>query len=150
MIILPLVILYFTIDRRRIFQLGFYGFNIHVWSIYLDAFASRFNYLGYPYKAIPYLPINFGIDTSLVPVLFILVYQWTVEKKKQFYLYTLVLIIFISFIFRPLSVGHNLFRLHQGANYVHLFIGYIVITAISICITNLFLYMKNHPKGTHK
>ncbi|MCG0057242.1 hypothetical protein L6R34_33310, partial [Escherichia coli] len=29
--ILPLVILYFLIDRKKAFHLGFYGFNVHVW-----------------------------------------------------------------------------------------------------------------------
>ncbi|KKI89108.1 hypothetical protein WQ54_28205 [Bacillus sp. SA1-12] len=150
MIVLPLIILYFTIDRKRIFLLGFYGFNIHVWGAYLDALVTRYNYIGYPYKAIPFLPFNVSIDTSFAPVLFILIYQWTLEKKKNFYLYTLFLICFLAFLFRPLSVAHNLFLLGKGANYVHLFFGYIVIVLISKGITNLFLYMKNHPIAFHK
>ncbi|WP_242447705.1 hypothetical protein [Priestia endophytica] len=34
--ILPLVILYFLIDRKKAFHLGFYGFNVHVWFHYMD------------------------------------------------------------------------------------------------------------------
>ncbi|MGM0875980.1 MAG: CBO0543 family protein [Bacillota bacterium] len=149
MIIIPLIFLYFFIDRKRVFQLGFYGFNIHIWSVYLDAIATRYNYLEYPYKAIPFLPINFGVDTVLVPVLFILIYQWTLEKNKNYYLYTFLLIVFISFIFRPLTAAHHLFHLSNGANYLHIFIGYIIITFISKCITNLFLYLQTHTQKTH-
>ncbi len=44
--------------------------------------ATRANYIGYPYKAIPMFPIHFGMDPSLVPVLFILMYQYTLIKSK--------------------------------------------------------------------
>ncbi|MBO1512986.1 hypothetical protein I7822_15115 [Metabacillus sp. BG109] len=148
MIIIPLIFLYYFIDRKKAFQLGFYGFNIHIWTVYLDAIATRYNYLGYPYKAIPFLPINFGIDTSLVPVMFIFVYQWTMNKYKNFYLYTLFLIVFISFVFRPLSVEHNLLQLSKGVNYLHLFFGYIIIALISKWITNLFQYLQIHSNRT--
>lgn len=146
-IIIPLIILYFFIDRKRIFLLGFFGFNIHIWSAYLDGIATRANYLGYPYKVIPLFPIHFGMDTSLVPVLFIFLYQWTIIKKKNFYLYSLLLIAFISFIVKPLSAAHHLFQLNKGTNYFHIFMGYIIITLISKGITNLFLYLhiKENP-----
>jgi hypothetical protein len=146
MIITPLIILYFFIDRKRAFQLGFFGFNIHIWTVYIDAYATRHNYIEYPYKAIPFLPINFGMDTTLVPVMFILLYQWILNHNKNFYLYTLLLILFVSFIFRPLTAAHHLLHLINGTNYLHIFFGYVIITIISICITNLFLYLHSHPK----
>jgi hypothetical protein len=149
MIIIPLIILYFFIDRKRIFLLGFFGFNIHVWSAYLDGMATRANYLGYPYKAIPLFPINFGMDTSLVPVLFIFLYQWTIIKNKNFYLYSLLLIALISFIFKPLTAAHHLFQLNKGTNYFHILMGYIIITLISKGITNLFLYLHTKKISTN-
>lgn len=81
-IIPPLIILCIFIDRKRLFLLFFFGFNIHIWSAYLDGMATRANYIGYPYKAIPMFPIHFGMDPSLVPVLFILMYQYTLIKSK--------------------------------------------------------------------
>jgi hypothetical protein len=145
LIILPLILLYFFIDRKKIFLLGFFGFNIHIWSAYLDGMATRANYVGYPYKAIPLLPVHFGTDTSFVPVLFILLYQWTLNKKKNFYLYSLGLIAFISFVYKPLNAAHYLFQLNKGTTYFHIFLTYIIITLISIGITNLFIYL--HKKG---
>lgn len=146
-IVIPLIILFFTIDRRKIFLLGFFGFNIHVWGVYLDAVATRNNFLEYPFKAIPFLPFHVGIDTSLVPVLFILLYQWTLNQNRNFYIYSLLLIAFISFIVRPITVLHHLLHLKNGANYLHIFIGYILVTLVSIGITNIFryLHMKKQP-----
>lgn len=142
-IIIPLIVLYFFIDRKKIFLLGFFGFNIHVWMSYIDAIATRYNFFEYPYKTIPFLPTHVGIDTSLVPVLFILLYQWTLNKKKNFYLYSLLLIAFLSFMFKPLLGAYHLMHLKNGANYFYLFLGYIIILLISKGITNLFIYLHN-------
>jgi len=139
MIIIPLIILCIFIDRKRLFLLLFFGFNIHIWSAYLDGMATRANYIGYPYKAIPMFPIHFGMDTSLVPVLFILMYQYTLIKKANFYLHSFILILLITFLFKPLLVAGNLLMLSKGTNYFHIFLGYLLITLLSIGITNFFL-----------
>lgn len=141
-IIIPLIFLYFFIDRKKIFLLGFFGFNIHVWSVYLDATFTRANYIEYPYKAIPFIPIHFGVDSSLVPIAFILLYQWALNNGKNFYLYALLLIAFFSFIFKPISASHHLVHLKQGLNYFHVFISYVVIVLVSLIITNLFRYLQ--------
>lgn len=141
MIVLPLIFLYLFIDRKRLFLLLFFGFNIHIWSAYLDGMATRANYIGYPYKAIPMFPIHFGMDTSLVPVLFILMYQYTIEKKANFYLHSLILIFLITFILKPILAAGKLFILTKGTNYFHIFLGYVIIVLFSKGITNFFLKM---------
>ncbi|PMC36818.1 hypothetical protein CJ195_14510 [Bacillus sp. UMB0899] len=150
-IIIPLIVLYIFIDKKRVFLLGFYGFNIHVWMVYSDAIGTRYNFFEYPYKAIPFLPIHVGIDTSLVPVLFILLYQWILHKKKNFYLYNLGLILFLSFIFKPIIVSHHLFHLKNGANFFYIFLLYVIVVLISRAITNVFLhlYSKFKLEETH-
>ena len=139
MIIISLIILCIFIDHKRLFLLLFFGFIIHIWSAYLDGMATRANYFGYPYKAIPMFPIHFGRDTSLVPVLFILMYQYTLIKKANFYLHSLILILLITILFKPLLVAGNLFMLSKGTNYFHILLGYLLITLLSIGITNFFL-----------
>ncbi|MCM3443052.1 CBO0543 family protein [Metabacillus halosaccharovorans] len=145
-ILIPLIVLYFLIDKKRIFLLGFFGFNIHVWMVYSDSIGSRYNFFEYPYKAIPFLPIQLGIDTSLVPVLFILVYQWILNHKKNFYLYMFGLIIFLSFIMKPILVAHHFMHLKNGANYFYLFLLYVVVVLLSKAITNVFLHLHSKAK----
>ncbi|MBU7594579.1 CBO0543 family protein [Metabacillus halosaccharovorans] len=142
-IIIPLIVLYITIDKKRVFLLGFFGFNIHVWMVYTDAIGTRFNFFEYPYKAIPILPMHVGIDTSLVPVLFILLYQWILNNKKNFYLYNFGLILFLSFIFKPILGAHHLFHLKNGANYLHIFLLYVFVVLFSKLITNVFLHLNS-------
>lgn len=79
MLVVPLVVIYFKIDRTKVFQIGFYGFNIHTWFTYSDAIAMRTGHVYYPFQFIPVMPVNFALDASLVPVTFMLVYQWCIN-----------------------------------------------------------------------
>jgi hypothetical protein len=151
MLVVPLVILYFAMNWKRALQLGFYGFNIHVWFGYFDEFGTTQALWTYPHKLVPFISHSFGLDSSLVPVSFILVYQWTIKHNKNYYLYTLLLSLFLSFILKPIFVMHHLFQFNSWANYFHLFLTYIVIITLSKVITDIFLFMqkKAEEKATH-
>ncbi|APH05125.1 hypothetical protein [Bacillus weihaiensis] len=144
--ILPLLILYKKIDRSIALQLGFFGFNIHVWFFYFDAFGTRQAFWTYPYQIIPFIPNSVGLDASLVPVLFILFYQWILRKQKNYYFYTLLLSGFLSFVLKPVLVHYHLFEFHQGATYLHLFLTFVVIISLSKWITDLFVYFERNSK----
>lgn len=148
MFVTPLIILYFAMDWKRALQLGFYGFNVHVWFGYFDDFGSTQGLWTYPYKMLPFVAHSLGMDASLVPVSFILVYQWTIKHKKNYYLYTLLLGLFFSFILKPIFVMHHLFKFNSWANYFHLFLTYIVIIVLSKGITDLFLLLQKNAQET--
>jgi hypothetical protein len=69
MLIVPLIILYFAIDRKKIFLLGFYGLNFHVWFTYLNIVGIRSGLWGYPNPLIPILPF-FSFSASFAPVVY--------------------------------------------------------------------------------
>lgn len=146
MFVAPLIVLYFAMDWKRALQLGFYGFNVHVWFAYFDDFGSTQALWTYPYKMIPFVAHSLGMDASLVPVSFILVYQWTIKHHKNYYLYTLLLSLFLSFILKPIFAMHQLFQFNAWANYFHLFLTYIVILVLSKVITDLFLWLQKNAQ----
>ncbi|MGB3892138.1 MAG: CBO0543 family protein [Priestia megaterium] len=140
--ILPLVILYFLIARKKAFHLGFYGFNVHVWFHYSDT-AGVYNGLWtYPYQINTIIPVSFSLDASLIPVSFMLLYQWTINHHKNYYVYATVLCLFFAFIFKPLLTGIGFFQLHEWATYGYLFVFYLGVILLSKWITNLFLYFE--------
>lgn len=141
--IAPLVVLYFFIDRRKMLLLGFYGFNIHVWFGYFDTLGARHGFWGYPYELVPFLSGNISLEAALIPVLFMFVYQWTLNNNKNFYLYTIALSLFLCFILKPILSLHHFFLLHHGFNYFHLFLTYLVIFPFSKLITNIFIKTQN-------
>jgi hypothetical protein len=146
MLVVPLVLIYFKIDRTQVFQIGFFGFNIHTWFTYSDAIAMRTAHVYYPFQAIPVMPVNFALDASLVPVTFMLVYQWCINNDKNVFLYGVLTSAFFSFFFKPLLEAWDLIKLDNGMNYVYLFLNYLGILMMAIVITNIFRYLRNHPK----
>ncbi|QOR68805.1 hypothetical protein IM538_03440 [Cytobacillus suaedae] len=145
MLVVPLVIIFFKIDRTKIFQIGFYGFNIHTWFTYSDAIAMRLGKVYYPFQAIPIMPVNFALDASLVPVTFMLVYQWCINNNKNVFLYGVITSAFFSFLFKPVMEAWDLIKLDKGMNYFYLFLNYLLILVLAIALTRLFIYLKENP-----
>ena len=143
MLVIPLVVLFLKIDRSNIFLIGFYGLNYHIWFAYTNSIGIRLGLWDYPYEILPVLP-SFALDASFVPVSFMLLYQWTLNKNKNFYIYSTILSGLFAFIIKPLFVAHNLFRMFYGINYLYLFVFYIAFFVVSKLILNLFL--KLHEK----
>ncbi|WP_254871029.1 CBO0543 family protein [Bacillus sp. Marseille-Q1617] len=150
MLVLPLVLTLFKIDRTKVFQIGFFGFNIHTWFTYSDAIAIRTGHVYYPYQVIPVLPVNFALDASLVPVTFLLVYQWCINNNKNVFLYGLFTCAFFAFFFKPVMTAWEFIKLDKGMNFFYLFLNYVGILIMSIVITKVFLYLKHHPKKDRK
>ncbi|MCZ8519809.1 MULTISPECIES: hypothetical protein [Paenibacillus] len=100
----------------------------------------------YPYKLAPFLSVNLALDTALVPVIFMFVYQWSINHSKNYYLYGTLCCLFFSFLFKPALVAFGLFRFGPGTNYIHLLACYLSIMCLSRWITNLFLYAERTSK----
>ncbi|RFU60989.1 hypothetical protein D0466_19900 [Peribacillus glennii] len=148
MLVIPLIVLYFAIDKRKdkLFLILFYGFNIHVWFTYIDSIGVRHGYWTYPYYLTPYFPFSFSLDSSLIPVAFLLVYQWTLNYNKNFYLYSIGLSIIIAFGLKPLLDSANLFELNKGMNYFYLFLLYCFIFILSKLIIEIFLKIQKRAE----
>ncbi len=141
MLVIPLVVLFFTIDRTKMLLLGFYGLNYHIWFAYTNSAGIRLGLWDYPYEILPILP-SFALDASFVPVVYMLTYQWTLNHKKNFYLYSTIISAVFAFIIKPILVGHNLFRMFYGINYLHLFVFYIAFFVLSKLITSFFVKLQ--------
>lgn len=148
MLIIPLIVLFFTIDRTNILLLGFYGLNYHIWFAYTNSAGIRMGLWEYPYEVLPILP-SFALDASFVPVAYMLVYQWTLKHKKNFYLYSTILSAIFAFVLKPILVMHNFFRMFYGINYLYLFLFYIAFFLVSKIITNIFLRLQNRSSQHH-
>lgn len=140
-LIAPLVLLYFKIDKSKLFEICFYGYNIHVLFGYIDLYGRNLGYWNYPFPVLP--PITgLSLDASLVPVTFMLVYQWTIKRKKNYYIYSLLTAVIFSFLFKPVLVRMGLFKLYQEINYIHLLICYVIVVFVAKWMMDLFLWIR--------
>ncbi|MDQ0903506.1 MULTISPECIES: CBO0543 family protein [unclassified Paenibacillus] len=135
--IVPLIILVLKMDRKKAFRLGFYGLAIHVIAIYIDSYGTSHKMWEYPFKIFPYPPASFGLDASLIPVTYMLMYQWTLNRHKNYYVYLGLLSIVFAFVFKPLISWLELFHLVESS-YVQLFIFYVVGGLLGKWLTDLF------------
>ncbi|MEH7443694.1 hypothetical protein V7201_15385 [Bacillus sp. JJ1122] len=141
LLIAPLIILFFKIDKSKIFFMGFFGYSIHMIFGYIDLFSRNLGLVNYPFPVIPMLP-GLSIDSSFVPVTFMLVYQWTLNHQKNYYIYMVLTSAILAFAFKPLLVGLGLFKLYGNTNYFYLFVCYLIVIVLAKFFTNVFLWME--------
>jgi hypothetical protein len=73
-----------------------------------------------------------------------LIYQFTLNREKNYYVLMILLSSVLAFVFKPLLVAIGLFEMGIGTNYFTLFIGYVVVGLIAKWITNLFVYFEKN------
>ncbi|MCM3031214.1 MULTISPECIES: CBO0543 family protein [unclassified Niallia] len=149
LLIVPLIAFFLLINKRNALQLGFYGYNVHVFFTYIDLYGANNGYWFYPYKVLPILPSSFALDVSFVPVFFSFIYQWSQAKQKNYYVWSIILSAVFAFVLKPLFVAIGMFEFGKGANYLHLFIGYVIVALTAKWMTNLFLYFEKKAKVQH-
>ncbi|MFP9130510.1 CBO0543 family protein [Niallia sp. BSM11] len=146
MFLLPLLVLVLFIDRKKVFQLGFYGYGIHLFFAIIDSFGVIKGLWIYPYKLLPGLPASIALDSSFVPVTYILLYQYILNNKKNYYIWMLMLCLVFAFFLKPLMVGLGLFRFGGRENFLMLFWGYVAVALIPKWITDFFMYLLNNNR----
>lgn len=142
----PLVLLAFRMDRAQAFRIGFYGFAVHVSAIYVDSYATTHSMWQYPYKAFPIPTSSFALDASLIPVAYMLLYQWTLNKRKNYYIWILLMAAFFAFVLKPLFAWLGLFQLRESS-YWELLLFYVAGGLISKWLTDLFSLAHKQSKN---
>src|SRR5690625_2263804 len=109
--------------------------------MYVNSTGIKLGLWEYPYQIVPFLP-TFALDAALVPIIFMLFYQWTINQQKNVYLYALLLSAVLGFIMKPLFVFFDFFHMFYWANYFYLFLFYYLFFLVSIFITNIFRWLQ--------
>ncbi len=148
-LVVPLVILFFKIDKSKIFLIGFYGYSVHVILAYGDIYGMNAGYWHYPFQLLPALP-SLSVDASIVPVGCMLMYQWTLNHNKNYYIYAVLTAGGFALVFKPLLVGLGLFKLYGKANYIYLFVGYVLLLLTAKFVTNVFLWAQKRYGSSTK
>jgi hypothetical protein len=138
-LVVPLLILFIKIDKSKIFLIGFYGYSVHVVLAYGNIYGMNEGFWHYPFQLLPALP-SLSIDASIVPVVSMIMYQWTLNHHKNYYLYAILTAGAFAFVLKPLLVGLGLFKLYGKVNFIHLYVGYILILLLAKLMTNVFLW----------
>ncbi|GGE43249.1 hypothetical protein GCM10011391_22590 [Pullulanibacillus camelliae] len=144
-LIFPLVLLYFFMDRKRLFEIFFFGYTVHILWTYVDIFLETHNYMIHTYMLTWILPYALNLTTSFLPVGFLLLYQYCTNHRKNFYLFTIILSFIFSVILAPLEKYIGLVELRNHFHFYYVFFIDIGIAFIAYWFT-LFLrkYILHH------
>ncbi|MDQ0232327.1 hypothetical protein [Metabacillus malikii] len=141
-VILPLIILLFTIDKKRIFEISFFGYSVHILWANIDSILSLNNYMVHPHTISFLFPVGITMTAVVLPVAFMLMYQYCSNNSKNFYIYMVILSLIFAFVVAPISNMLDLLNLHNGMNYFYLFLIDIVITFASYMLTKFFSHLQ--------
>ena len=147
--IAPLIVLFFKIDKNKIFHIGFYGLCVHMLAFYIDTFAREMGFWNHPFPLIPLIP-GFGLDSSIIPVTLMLVYQWTLNHNKNYYIFSGITALIFAFLMTPIFVTMDLHRIYGKTNYLYVFLGYVLVIVCAKFITNVFLWTEGKYSKTNQ
>lgn len=149
LLVVPFIFLFLKINKNKLFQILFYGYSIHISFGYSDLYGRNLGYWNYPFPVIPALP-GIILDSSFIPIIFIFVYQSTLNSNKKYYLYATITAGILSFVFKPMLVELGLFRMYGPTNYFHLFLSYLSIITFAKLLTDLFVWIKKRYSSSEK
>jgi hypothetical protein len=123
-LIIPWIIWWKIVNKKRLKQILIYGLSFSSISILLDEIGTFFRLWTYPDKLLP-VPSLFPADLSIIPVSFMLLYQY-IPKGKAFFAGNVVLSGILAFILEPLFEKLHLFEI-QLWKHTYTFVGLMAI-----------------------
>lgn len=144
LLILPLVLVYFTVDRRRIFELFFFGYTVHLLWAYTDLTLQRYSFFVHTYFFSPIFPNALNMTASALPVGYLLLYQYCLNRGKNFLIYTLYLSAVFAFGIASIEAMMGMLEFHKGMNQLYLFLIVIVITYTAYFFTRFIKKMRSN------
>ncbi|RXT13681.1 CBO0543 family protein [Ammoniphilus sp. CFH 90114] len=128
-LIVPWMIWMKLLDKQRVMEILLFGMIIILLTVNLDSLGTQLGYWMYPVKLIPIIPKALPFDASVVPVAYMLIYQYFYSWKS----YSLALVamaVIYAFVGEPLA--HWLDQvLYVKWNYIYSFF-YYLLTGIAV------------------
>ncbi|QHS21762.1 hypothetical protein GWK91_01855 [Virgibacillus sp. MSP4-1] len=142
MLVGPLIILFVSIDRSRIFEILFFGYTVHMLWGYTDTILGSTSLFVHHYFLIPLLPFALSLNASVLPVGFMLVYQYCVNHDKNYYLYITITSAIFAFGFATLEKYMGLISFNKGMNQFYVFLIDMGIVLIAYWLTRFIMRLK--------
>ncbi|MBM7656443.1 hypothetical protein [Neobacillus cucumis] len=135
----PLIVLLLKLDRKRTLEILFFGYTVHMLWTYTDLALIRQGFIDHYYFLMPILPQGLGITASLIPVSFMLLYQYCIKHEHNFFVWTAGLSAVLAFGFAPIEKVVGFVTIGKGLTIVHIFFIDITISVVAYGMTNFFV-----------
>ncbi|WP_223700432.1 CBO0543 family protein [Sutcliffiella deserti] len=119
-IFLPWVIWWIFADKNRLYELLIYGMLWAVIATWLDLIGTSNGLWEYPYNLYNKVPTLLPADLSVIPVMFMLLYQY-LSNWKKFLLGSVLVSSLLSFVLEPLFIKFSMLNLINWTHFKSLF-----------------------------
>lgn len=133
-----LVLLLILIDRQRILIISLTFIVSFTLIGLINESGKYFGLWSYPHQFLPFVESFNAVDFMTIPVIFTLIYQ-TFSKWKYYLIAILVMSLIIGFIFIPVFVHFNFYKLHNW-NYFYSFLTMLIVGCLLKLIVNFIKY----------
>lgn len=106
--ILPIFVWWRLVDKTRMMEIIFVGLCISIIATYLDVTGIFLSGWTYKYKLIQFIPPLNPVDLSLLPIAYMLLYQWS-PRWKPFILRLIFSAAFGAFIAEPIFIWMSIY-----------------------------------------
>ena len=143
LLIVPWFIWVKLVDKKKLLELAFFGMIIMVYSITLDELGFVLSMWCYPVDVIPVFPRLSSVDYTVLPIIFMLIYQYFPTWKSFFWALVGVSAIF-TFVIEPIIVKLGFYVLIKWM-YHYSFVIYIFMGLTSRWLTKIVVDItRNH------
>jgi hypothetical protein len=138
--VIPWIIWWHLVDRKRIKEIMIFGLNVLILATILDAFGYELGLWGYPYKLIPLFSRQIPFDFSVIPVAYMLIYQYFL-RWKTFFVAIVILSVIFSFIGEPFLIWIGIYQ-PISWKHIYSFPIYIVMALFLRGVTEIIVQQK--------
>jgi len=125
---IPFIVWWKIVDRKRLFEIATYGLLVSTVSVIFDAIGVETDLWEYRYREVPLLDVLMVFDISVMPVVFMIAYQYF-NTWKSFAAAHIVLAAVFAFVAEPLLVWMDIYVL-MGWKYIYSFPVYLAIAVV--------------------
>ncbi len=97
-------------DKRRLSEMAIYTALIIIWVIVMDELGEEASLWYYTADIIPLFPPITAIDITCLPLLYMLIYQYT-KRWPGFLIATAVMSVVFCFVFEPIFVWSGIYKM---------------------------------------
>lgn len=131
--------------RKWLLESVLFGVMVMLVTILLDIIGLQFSFWEYPVEFLPIIPRAFPFDISIVPVAFMLIFQYN-RSWKSFMIAQLIMAMTYAFIGEPICEWIDLVHYIKW-NYLYSFFYYIVLgVAVRALILKCASVSKPYPQ----
>lgn len=134
-------------DKRRLSELALHTALIIIWVIVLDELGEEGYLWYYTADIIPLFPPITAIDITCLPLLYMLIYQYT-KRWPSFLVATAVMSVIFCFVFEPIFVWSGIYKMITWKSWyglpIYFFIG-VASRFIMRCIMAVRLQAQGIP-----